>query len=1043
MLPGISGNLLPLQYIATHLRTAGGAPTHERFAKLWRHIAATCGPATGIRTIADVAAMPLVAELGYRAHAADFTRRPARCQLHARQPIDAITHTPRRPVALLISPWSHRSPTMWRAAVDYAREIGADWCLVIAVPALQIIDTRAHWSRQFLEFTLDEAARSPGTFDRLVALAHADALTSDGPASLHRTVAHGREFQDRVRRDLQHGVVESLGTLTGVQVERSEALAIVYRILFLLFVEARDLIAWRHPLYRPAYSIGTLCEMARRSPRAPGCWDGLAAVSRLLRAGCRTPRLDVPPFNGRLFARAAAASLERRRPHRTRRAADEDAAMGATLVALSTRRTPSGRETIAYPDLGVEQLGAVYERVLGLPDRKQSGSFYTPRALTELVVRHTLTPLTSGRTADRILQLKILDPAMGSGAFLVAACRHLADAYERALIDERRILDHEIDADRRADFRRLVAQRCLYGVDRNPTAVELARLSLWLATLSRGKPLSFLDHRLRAGDALVGAEPSDLQRVATTRRPAEAALPLFDLDDRLEPAARSAATALINLAGEPDDSIDIVRRKEAAWARLSGVQSGVRQWRLASDLWCARFFAGRAAPSPLELRAAIDALVRNDGTLPAGPLMRWLQHAARLREAHRFFHWPLEFADAYFDADGRPLANPGFDAIVGNPPWEMLRADHDTSENPAHLVRFIRDSGVYTDAGRGHINLYQPFLERALNLTRRGGRVGLVLPWGLASDDGAAGLRTRLLDRCDTSAIVGFDNKSGIFPVHRGVRFLTLNTSPGGVTRELRLSAGITDLTRVDEETGTRIPASLLARVGGTLRRIPDARRPGDIAMLDRLTSRFPSIGSTESYAATFGRELNITEDRGRFGDRGLPVIEGKHIQPFVTDAGSARFHITPARAAAALPAGEFTRARLAYRDISAVGNRHALIAAIIPAGIVTTHTLFCLKTALPIEQQYFLCACLNSDPINAYVRLLMGGHLTTSLIGGLPIPPWRASSRQHEIATLARALSHAPALTPADARSDRRSRLRDLLAAEFDFPGTISRSVY
>jgi hypothetical protein len=639
--------------------------------------------------------------------------------------------------------------------------------------------------------------------------------------------------------------------------------------------------------------------------------------------------------------------------------------------------------------------------------------------------------------------LKILDPSMGSGAFLVAACRHLADAYERALIDEHRILDHEIDADRRADVRRLVAQRCLYGVDRNPTAVELARLSLWRATLSRGKPLSFLDHRLRAGDALIGAEPSDLQRVATRRRAVDAALPLFDLDDRLEPAARSAAAALITLAGEPDDSIDVVRRKEAAWTRLSASGSAFHNWRLASDLWCARFFAGRNTSSPMELRAAIDALVRNDATLPTGPLVRWLQHAARLRDTHRFFHWPLEFADAFFDADGRPLANPGFDAVVGNPPWEMLRADHDSAENSSDLVRFIRDSGIYKDSGRGHINLYQPFLERALNITRRGGRVGLVLPWGLASDEGAAGLRARLLDRCNTSEIIGFDNKGGIFPVHRGVRFLTVNTSPGGVTGALRLSAGITDVTRADEPAGTPIPASLLARVGGTSRRIPDARRPDDLSTLDRLTSRFPPIRSAESYAATFGRELNITDDKRRFSDRGLPVIEGKHIQPFVTDAGAARFHIPPSRAATALPAGEFRRARLAYRDISAVGNRHALIAAIIPAGIVTTHTLFCLKTALPIEQQHFLCACFNSAPINAYVRLLMGGHLTTSLIEGLPVPPWTGAPRQREIATLARTLSRTPGDTRADAPSDRRSRLHALLAAEFDFPGSIPTPMY
>ena len=1007
MIRGISGNLLPLHFVATHLltrhpsTTAPATPAHQRFTRLWARVESTCGPATGVRALADIAAMPLLAALGFTASAADFRVRVARFQLRARpDPTGAVMTETGAPVALLVAPWANRSPVIWRDAVDHARDIGADWCVIVAPPVLQIVDARAHWSRQFIEFSLSAAAEDPQTFARLAAYATPDALISPGEGSLREIVARAAEFQDLVGADLQNGVIESLHTLDARRLSRNESLAIVYRVLFLLFVESRDLIPWRHPLYRPAYSIGTLCEKARHTPHAPGFWDGLAAISRLLRSGCQTPRLDVPPFNGRLFSRSSAPSLEQRRPGSARRATRDDAAISAALLALSTRPSRHGRETIAYPDLGVEQLGAVYERVLGLPDRKQSGTFYTPRALTEFVVRTTLTPLTRNASADQILNLKILDPSMGSGAFLVAACRHLAAAYERALINEDRLSEHEIDDALQADFRRLVAQRCLYGVDKNPTAVELARLSLWLATLSRGKPLSFVDHRLRAGDALVGATPNDLRHVRDTRRRSAAPLPLLETDPGLEADVSHAVAALHSIAAKADDSVDDVRRKEAAWSRLIGDSSGLHRWRLASDLWCARWFAGAKAPSVQELRAAIDALMRNDGTIPTGPLTRWTQEARRLRDERGFFHWPLEFADVFFDADGRMRPNAGFDAVLGNPPWEMLRADHAGSGETTGLVRFIRDSGVYSSCGRGHINLYQPFLERALALARRGGRVGLVLPWGLASDDGAAALRARLMDRCETSSITGFDNKDAIFPVHRGVRFLALTTSPGGSTNELTMSCGITSTDDVDR-AGVRVAAGLLSRVGGRARRFPDVRQPGDIALLERLTSRFPAVGSADGYGASFGRELNITDDKHRFGDRGLPVIEGKHIQPFVTDGDAARFRISSSAAAAALPDRAFDRARLAYRDISAVGNRHALIAAIIPSGIVTTHTIFCLKTKLPIEQQHFLCACFNSETLNRFVRLLMGGHLTTSLMEGLPVPRWTGSPRQKRIARL------------------------------------------
>ena len=146
--------------------------------------------------------------------------------------------------------------------------------------------------------------------------------------------------------------------------------------------------------------------------------------------------------------------------------------------------------------------------------RKESGTFYTPRSLADYLVRETLAPLTATATADRILSLRVLDPAMGSGAFLVSACRFLAHAYEQALAREDRPLPATDAA--RAEIRRTIARQCLFGVDLNPMAVQLARLSLWLTTLTTDAPLTFLDHHLRAGDSLVGASLDDLAR----RRPA-------------------------------------------------------------------------------------------------------------------------------------------------------------------------------------------------------------------------------------------------------------------------------------------------------------------------------------------------------------------------------------------------------------------------------------------------------------------------------------------------------------------------------------------
>src|SRR5204862_4735760 len=143
---------------------------------------------------------------------------------------------------------------------------------------------------------------------------------------------------------------------------------------------------------------------------------------------------------------------------------------------------------------------------------------YTPQPLADYLVRQTLEPLVRDATPDHILQLRVVDPAMGSGAFLVAACRYLASAYESALVQAGGCQPSDIDEAERAVFRRAIAERCLYGVDLNPMAVQLARLSLWLATLAIDRPLSFLDHRLQVGDSLLGTWLARLRQPPRTCR---------------------------------------------------------------------------------------------------------------------------------------------------------------------------------------------------------------------------------------------------------------------------------------------------------------------------------------------------------------------------------------------------------------------------------------------------------------------------------------------------------------------------------------------
>jgi hypothetical protein len=1057
-LPGIGGTLFPGHFlaskavVASRIRDLRADAARRHFVRWWERVAATCGPATGVRALFDRVAMPLASLLGYRAHDAVFERDRVRVRLVGTGP---------GAIQLTVLPWATRPSRRLR---DVEHGI-LDWVITVAPPFVSIADVRGHAFPRSIDFHFPDAidARS----------FHAFWMTSNAGTLLtpigHALLAEAESFQDEVRQDLQLGVVRALGVLEPVlargsltgpaDVRFAQALTLVYRILFLLFAESRALAPVHHPLYGTSYAVTSLCrEAVAGRDRHAGIWDGMAAITRLARTGCDAADLVAQPFNGRLFARASAPALESgvaARP--TRSSARRDEALAEALIALATRPGQGEREAISYADLGVEQLGAVYERVLDLDPRnfapaashvsldaasrahsrrrKETGTFYTPQPLAEFVVRRTLGPLVHGgdgghgATSDDILALRVLDPAMGSGAFLVAACRFLSDAYERALVAEGRCAETDFDADSRAAIRRLVASRCLAGVDANPVAVQLARLSLWLTTLARDKPLSFFDHQLRCGDSLIGASPDDLWRLSDRGRHRSASTPLFEAAG-LEAAIRSIARPWRELRGGRDDTIRDVRDRERCWAEIEGDRSPVAPWRMACDFWCARWCLDRStAPSPPELRAALDRLLRDDRSLSntAGGLRlsEWSARAREIARHQRFFHWPLEFADLFYDADGSPRARPGFHAVIGNPPWEMLRGGDPARRN---LVTFIRESGLYPSCDRGHLNLYQPFLERSLSLTRPGGRVGLVLPWGLAADEGAVSLRRRLLtcDRIDT--IVGLDNGAGLFPIHRGLRFMVLVASPGSAPRTIRARFGVRTPAEIDELPGTNdpgMPSSFPARLdvetiriaGGISLRIPDARNSGDLEWLVAQCRRFPALADRSSWNLRFGRELNATDDRDSFGPEGLPILEGKHIAPYRVNPGSATRRITPERAAALLPSGGFRRARLAYRDVAGVGNRFTLIASIIPAGVVTTHTLFCLRNVLPDEQQHFLCALFNSSPLNRIVRMLMGGHVTTALVEHLPVPRWTGDRDQRRLSELAQQLAQEFAVGDEDRR--------------------------
>jgi hypothetical protein len=251
------------------------------------------------------------------------------------------------------------------------------------------------------------------------------------------------------------------------------------------------------------------------------------------------------------------------------------------------------------------------------------------------------------------------------------------------------------------------------------------------------------------------------------------------------------------------------------------------------------------------------------------------------------------------------------------------------------------------------------------------------------------------------------------------VRFLLLTATTGSPTRAIACRLGERDPAAL-ETTGEEPPASsswfpvrmtpeLIRRLSGDDLTIPDFRTATDVAIAERAAAMFPPLGRDGRWRAHFGRELNATDDRVHFGaaGSGLPIVEGKHVEPFRVQTRLATASISRAKAATLLDPQRYERPRLAYRDVASATNRLTLIAAVLPANCVSTHTVFCLRTPLPPAAQYFLCGLFNSFVVNYLVRMRVTTHVTTATVERLPIPGQDDSPRAfREIAAIARHLS-------------------------------------
>ncbi|MFH2076655.1 MAG: hypothetical protein ABIJ57_15140 [Pseudomonadota bacterium] len=672
--------------------------------------------------------------------------------------------------------------------------------------------------------------------------------------------------------------------------------------------------------------------------------------------------------------------------------------------------------------------------------RKGSGTFYTRPGLAVPTVQRTLRPLAydpptdaegrpdtdapasawTPKTPEAILALKICDDACGSGTFPVATLRFLTDALYASLHHHKRIAadgekavariissapegsgvpeerlgqellpcrpeDDDFEKKTKAILRRHVVERCLYGVDLDPLAVELCRLSLWIETMDRTLPFSFLDHKIKCGNSLVGAwldqfqhypamawknrEGGDKNHTNGVHFAKEAhtkALKAF-VKEKLAPDLKrflegrtlfsqdlqaDAATAHAGALAVLARLHDLPVHDSALRARIYREEVvGAPAWRSlksALDLWCACWFwpadALDHAPLPTTLHAP-------------SPETRAI--AAQIAAAKRFFHWELEFPDVFCTAGS------GFDANLGNPPWDIAKPNSkeffsnidplyraygkqealrhqtdyfvdagiertwldynadfraqsnfmgyaaspfgDPSENEASQDRFAiargRDNELFharwrearvksrgfadpahpfRHQGSADINLYKAFLEQTHALLRPDGRLGFIVPSGLYSDHGTGGLRRLFLDHCRWEWLFGFENRDGIFEIHRSYKFNPVIIQKGGATEAIRtafMRRKLEDWERA-EVLATPYTRAQVTRFSPRSLAILEIQSPRDLEILEKIYANSVLLGDDgpDGWGIRYAREFDMTNDSKLFPPR--PKWEAEGYRP-------------------------------------------------------------------------------------------------------------------------------------------------------------------
>ena len=776
---------------------------------------------------------------------------------------------------------SRRSPHS--AVQEYLNNSDALWGIVTNGSKIRLLRDSVRITRPtYIEFDLEGMIESNqyAEFVLLYRLLHRTRLPANGSPPedclLEKYFQQGIDDHSRVRERLRDGVLDALNTLgtgfithddslelreriTSGELRTEEyyrqLLRLVYRLLFLMVAEERRFTypvasasPELHEIYDRYYSVTRLRVRAEQwfaDNREADLWEGLIQTFNLFKDDSTATILGLSALDGELFSPQACHDLE------SARCSNQD--ILRAMLNLSTFTAEDGiRRRVNYAGIDVEEFGSVYESLLDYhprvekgpqssfnliagSERKETGSYYTPPELVHELIDSALAPVINQRLGDArttedkiqaLLDLRVCDPAAGSGHFLLAAARRIAREVAKLRASE----GEPTPAEYKTAIREVIAN-CIYAVDKNPLAVDLCKVALWIESHNSDLPLNFLNHHIKCGDSLVGVTDIDVLRQGI---PDDAYKAIASDDrasaNRLRRRNREEKKGIIQIPlGIGDSPSDIIKGAALEYEALvelnertasdvhakSDLYEDLRDigtdWyalKLACDLWTAAFVM------PIKDSETLGS----DGVPTTGDIRRWIENqeidedlrnqVSSFAEEANFFHWPLEFPEVFND-------NGGFDVIIGNPPWEVIRPEEmkffgvydpriaemsgqtrktaitalSTTNPPLaerweryrHSVmassKFLRISGRFPLGSKGTINTYAVFTELTQAIVRPTGRSGIIVPTGIATDKNTSQLFGKLVDSGTLASLYDFENREGVFQgIHRSIKFCLLTT---------------------------------------------------------------------------------------------------------------------------------------------------------------------------------------------------------------------------------------------------------------------------